>query len=58
MLNDLQRYVSVFAHLTVVCTFGLSMVIAVAGASQVAVPFGVQKGPSQSLAVLAVLKTG
>jgi hypothetical protein len=34
MLNDVQHYVSVFAHLAVTCTFGLSLAIAIAGVSQ------------------------
>jgi hypothetical protein len=40
MLNDVQHYVSIFAHLAVACTFGLSLAIGVAGASHAKTPLG------------------
>jgi hypothetical protein len=40
MLNDVQHYVSVFAHLALACTFGLSLAIGIAGASHAKTPLG------------------
>jgi hypothetical protein len=40
MLNDVQHYVSVFAHLAVACTFGLSLAIGIAGVSHAKTPLG------------------
>jgi hypothetical protein len=40
MLTDVQHYVSVFAHLALACTFGLTLAIGVAGVSHAKTPLG------------------
>jgi hypothetical protein len=40
MLNDVQHYVSIFTHLALACTFGLSLAIGIAGVSHAKTPLG------------------
>lgn len=40
MLTDVQHYVSVFAHLALACTFGLTLAIGIAGVSHANTPLG------------------
>ena len=40
MLTDVQHYVSVFAHLALACTFGLTLAIGIAGVSHAKTPLG------------------
>jgi hypothetical protein len=50
MLNDVQHYVSVFAHLALACTFGLSLAIGVAGAAHGKAPLGCRACAEQVVA--------
>jgi hypothetical protein len=56
MLNDLQQYVAVFAHLTLACTFGLSMAIGIAGVTHTATPFACQTCKVQAVHVAAPVR--
>jgi hypothetical protein len=51
MLNDVQQYVSVFAHLTIACTLGLSLAIGIAGVSHSPSPFACQTCKVEAVAV-------
>jgi hypothetical protein len=56
MLNDVQQYVSVFAHLTIACTFGLSLAIGIAGVSNSPSPFACQICKTQAVALSAIVR--
>jgi hypothetical protein len=51
MLNDIQQYVSVFAHITLACTLGLSLAIGIAGATHAPSPFASQTGKTQAVLI-------
>ncbi len=56
MLNDIQQYVCVFAHLTMACTLGLSLAIGIAGVTHSPSPFVCQTCKVEAVLVPAKVR--